>query len=94
MPGMSRRAIALLFVGLLCLLAVSCNPKTSMDEAPSDPPPMQEGIEPLESRAEAAPKVGDHFPDVTIVDDTGEPVNIRTLAGKKPYTVLTLGCLT
>ena len=55
---------------------------------------MQEGLEPLESRDEAAPKVGDLFPDVTIVDDQGEPVNIRALAGEKPYTVLTLGCLT
>ncbi len=55
---------------------------------------MQEGIEPLEARSEAAPAVGDLFPDVTIVSDTGEPVNIRKLAGEKPYTVLTLGCLT
>ena len=55
---------------------------------------MQEGIEPLEQREEAAPKVGELFPDVTVVSDTGEPVNIRKLAGEKPYTVLTLGCLT
>ena len=52
------------------------------------------GIEPLEERSAAAPAVGDLFPDVTIVDDQGGPVNVRSLAGEKPYTVLTLGCLT
>lgn len=55
---------------------------------------MMDGIEPLEERAAVAPAVGDVFPDVTVVDDLGQPVNIRSLAGEKPYTVLTLGCLT
>jgi len=41
-----------------------------------------------------APEIGDQFPDVTIVDDQGTPVNIRELASQSPYTVITLGCLT
>lgn len=41
-----------------------------------------------------APEVGEQIPDVTIVDDQGNPVNIRELASRSPYTVLTLGCLT
>ena len=45
-------------------------------------------------RFDVAPEVGELFPDVTIVDDKGNPVNIRELAGNSPYTVLTLGCLT
>ena len=45
-------------------------------------------------RFDVAPEVGEQIPDVTIVDDQGNPVNIRDLAGKSTYTVLTLGCLT
>ena len=45
-------------------------------------------------RVDVAPQVGEQFPDITIVDDQGEPVNIRDLASRSPYTVLTLGCLT
>jgi len=45
-------------------------------------------------RFDVAPQVGEQFPDITIVDDQGEPVNIRDLASRSPYTVLTLGCLT
>ena len=42
----------------------------------------------------AAPDIGEQIPDATIVDDQGNPVNIRELASQSPYTVLTLGCLT
>lgn len=52
------------------------------------------GIEPLGERAAAAPKVGELFPDITIVDHEGKDLNVRSLASEKPYTVLTLGCLT
>ena len=45
-------------------------------------------------RFDVAPEVGEQFPDLTIVDDQGNPVNIRDLASESPYTVLTLGCLT
>ena len=45
-------------------------------------------------RFENAPQVGEQIPDLTIVDDQGNPVNIRELASRSPYTVLTLGCLT
>lgn len=55
---------------------------------------MMDGIEPLDDRAAEMPDVGEPFPDVTVVDDRGQPVNIRSLAAEKPYTVLTLGCLT
>ena len=45
-------------------------------------------------RFDVAPEIGEQFPDVTIVDDQVNPVNIRELASQSPYTVLTLGCLT
>jgi len=45
-------------------------------------------------RFDVAPQLGEQIPDVTIVDDAGNPVNIRELASRSPYTVLTLGCLT
>lgn len=41
-----------------------------------------------------APDLGEQIPDITIVDDQGKPANLRELARRKPYTVLTLGCLT
>ena len=40
-----------------------------------------------------APKVGEPLPDITVLDDLGNPVNIRDLAGEN-YKVLVLGCLT
>ena len=43
---------------------------------------------------DVAPQLGDKIADLTIVDAQGEPVNIRDLASRSPYTVLTLGCLT
>ena len=43
--------------------------------------------------AETAPAIGSKLPDVTIVDDQGNPVNMRELASGQ-YSVLTLGCLT
>ena len=45
-------------------------------------------------RFDAAPQLGDQIADLTIVDAQGEPVNIRDLASRSAYTVLTLGCLT
>ncbi len=52
------------------------------------------GGEPPDVRFVGAPEVGEQISDVTIVDDQGNPVNIRELASQSPYTVLTLGCLT
>ena len=44
---------------------------------------------------ERGPKVGDQLPDLTIVDDLGNPVRIRDITGDgENYSVLTLGCLT
>jgi len=90
----SPKTYALLVAALLVPF-VACTPgEPASESAEEAPPPMQQGLQPLEDRADAAPKVGDLFPDVTIVSDDGQPVNVRKLAGEKPYTVLTLGCLT
>ena len=48
---------------------------------------------PPQVRFEAAPKVGDLVPDLTIVDDEGNPANLRDIT-RGHYTVMTLGCLT
>ena len=47
---------------------------------------------PLPSFA-TAPKIGERLPDLTIVDDQGNPVSVREIA-REHYTVLVLGCLT
>ena len=75
------------------LSVAACAPAV-VDEAPPGPPPLPPGIEDLQARDAAAPQLGDTFPDVTVVDADGNPVSIRSLAGEKPHTVLTLGCLT
>ena len=69
------------------LLSVAC--ATSQPEMR-----LADGIQPVDARWAVAPEVGEVFPDVTVFDDQGRPVNIRSLAADKPYTVLTLGCLT
>ncbi len=45
-------------------------------------------------RFDVAPEIGEQIPDLTIVDDQGNPVNLIDLASQSTYTVLTLGCLT
>ena len=52
------------------------------------------GLNAPEARFLNAPGLGERIPDITIVDDQGNPANMRELAQRKPYTVLTLGCLT
>ena len=52
------------------------------------------GLTSPDARFLNAPDLGERIPDVTIVDDQGNPANLRELARQKPYTVLTLGCLT
>jgi len=39
------------------------------------------------------PGIGEQLPDISIVDDHGNPVNMRDITTGQ-YTVLTLGCLT
>lgn len=39
------------------------------------------------------PGIGEQLPDISIVDDQGNPVNMRDITTGQ-YTVLTLGCLT
>ena len=48
---------------------------------------------PPEARFASAPKIGEMIPDLTLVDDQGNPANIRELTSGH-YTVMTLGCLT
>ncbi len=55
---------------------------------------FSQGQPPLMERFEAeAPKVGERLPDITVLNDLGNPVNIRELADEN-YKVLVLGCLT
>ena len=49
--------------------------------------------QPPQVRFESAPQVGDLIPDITIVDDQGNPVKLRDITFGQ-YTVITLGCLT
>jgi len=53
----------------------------------------QGALLPPDIRFENGPKVGDQVPDVTIVDDQGNPVSLREFT-RGHYTVMTLGCLT
>jgi len=53
------------------------------------------GLPPLEDRFDQiAPAIGELLPDLTIVDDKGNPVNMRELPERGRYTVLVVGCLT
>ncbi len=48
---------------------------------------------PPQVRFESAPQVGDMIPDLTIVDDQGNPASLRDIT-RGHYTTITLGCLT
>ena len=48
---------------------------------------------PPDVRFQEAPQLGEMIPDLTLVDDQGNPAVLRELATGQ-YTVLTLGCLT
>ena len=53
----------------------------------------QGALLPPDVRFENGPKIGDRVPDLTIVDDQGNPANLRDIT-RGHYTVMTLGCLT
>ncbi|MFP6828626.1 MAG: hypothetical protein VCC36_06240 [Gammaproteobacteria bacterium] len=53
----------------------------------------QGALLPPDVRFENGPTVGDRVPDLTIVDDQGNPANLRDIT-RGHYTVMTLGCLT
>ena len=53
----------------------------------------QGALLPPDVRFENGPKVGDRVPDLTIVDDQGNPANLRDIT-RGHYTTITLGCLT
>ncbi len=76
---------------LLALLVTGFQPVISMAQMGMG---MGMGMGTPDARFVVAPEVGEQISDVTIVDDQGNPVNIRELASQSPYTVLTLGCLT
>jgi len=46
-----------------------------------------------QARFESAPKIGEMIPDLTLVNDKGDPAKLRDIT-KDHYTVITLGCLT
>ncbi len=54
---------------------------------------VAQGTPPQVRFAEDGPKIGDLIPDLTIVDDQGNPANLRDLT-RGHYTTITLGCLT
>lgn len=57
------------------------------------PAQAQDGPPPWPPFEKYAPQIGEPFPDITIHDDLGNPVNLRELANEN-YKVLVLGCLT
>ena len=70
---------------LLLVVVLTAIPATSiLAQGPLLPPDV---------RFENGPKVGDRVPDLAIVDDQGNPANIRDIT-RGQYTVMTLGCLT
>ena len=46
-----------------------------------------------DGRFDVAPEIGERVPDLTLVDDQGNPAKVRDLT-RGHYTVMTLGCLT
>ncbi len=68
----------------LATLAIAGIFQTSLVAAQGTPPQV---------RFESAPKVGEMVPDLTIVDDQGNPASLRDIT-RGHYTVMTLGCLT
>ena len=54
---------------------------------------VAQGTPPQIRFAEDGPKVGDLIPDLTLVDDQGNPANLRGIT-RGHYTTITLGCLT
>jgi hypothetical protein len=58
------------------------------------PPDVAAAIQAVTDRFNAAaPEIGEPLQDLTIVDDQGNPVNIRDIASEQ-YSVFVLGCLT
>ena len=79
---MNRRSASLFLVFAGILIAGISQPSFAV--AQGTPP---------EIRFAVAPQIGELVPDLEIVDDDGNPVNLRDVT-QGHYTVLTLGCLT
>ena len=76
---------------VLSLMLLGAMLQTSLAFAQGNLP----GLPPLADRFdESAPAVGERLPDLTILDDQGNRVNMRELPAPGRYTVLTVGCLT
>ena len=85
-----RTRIAVILAGSLLILSGA----NAQRPAPGQIPNPNIGDGPGAERFwPAAPQVGDLFPDVSVVDNQGKPVNIRELPGEN-YSVIVLGCLT
>ena len=54
---------------------------------------VAQGTPPQVRFESAAVQVGELIPDLTVVDDQGNPANIRDIT-RGHYTTITLGCLT
>jgi len=54
---------------------------------------VAQGTPPQVRFESAAAQVGELIPDLTVVDDQGNPVNLRDIT-RGHYTTITLGCLT
>ncbi|MCZ6475848.1 MAG: hypothetical protein O6700_05965 [Gammaproteobacteria bacterium] len=87
---MIRRLSSLVtFAAALCLVSIaSAQAPGGMARG------MGAGPSGMDTRFMAAvPAIGEQIPDITIVDDQGNPVSMRDITTGQ-YTVLTLGCLT
>jgi cytochrome oxidase Cu insertion factor (SCO1/SenC/PrrC family) len=54
---------------------------------------VAQGTPPQVRFESAVAQVGELIPDLTVVDDQGNPVNLRDIT-RGHYTTITLGCLT
>ena len=87
---MIRRLSSLVtFAAALCLVSIaSAQAPGGMARG------MGAGPSGMDTRFMAAvPAIGEQIPDITIVDDQGNPVSMRDITTGQ-YTVLTVGCLT
>ena len=83
------------FISLAPLIAALFGVTAAMAQAPGAMGMgMGAGPTGMDTRfMDIVPDIGEQLPDISIVDDHGNPVNMRDITTGQ-YTVLTLGCLT